>query len=762
MRGPALHDRFVLAVAALFLCAHIASPARHLEDIDSVNFALGLRHYDVAAHQPHPPGYPVFIVLARGSAALVDVVVQADPADPEALASRDARAMSLLAAVAGALALFFLYGILRTIASPGTPAVLAPAATALAACTPLFWLTASRPLSDMPGLAGALGCQYLLLRAARHDISLRRAILAALACGVAVGVRSQVTWLVVPLLVWTIARVWRRGTVHMAFAVAGAALAGVLTWAVPMVWLTGGLDAYRTALASQAGEDLDGVPMLLLTPGVRPLAQALADTFVWPWGTWLLAAAAIALAAAGVVGLRRQRGMATWLVLGFAPYLAFHLLVQETETTRYALPTVPAIVALVVLVSTRWARHVLQPVVVLIGITSLAVSVRAHHQYAAAGMTSSEVLARMTDAAEGLPERPHVAMHRRVWAETRRIRHMLTPVSAFDVLPSPRAREWQEALPAWERDAPVWWLVDPRRGDRGVVDPLSMRLREPVRWPMPVAALLGGMRPHAFDWYDVSRPAWVLRDGWSLTPELAGVTAAASQGLPAARASAIVRGHDGASTLVVGGRFVAPAESVQTLDVRIGESWDAATWRVEDAIGPGAFAVAWTIPAGVLPAHGYVPLMVGATGEADRTSPVFLEQFDVQPSGVPVLALGAGWYEPERNVATGRTWRWVSDTSSLRVRGAVGDVRLDIAGTYPRHYGTAPVLEILAGGRPIATHTLSRPFSIESVIRASDLPPDGRIEWRVSSSFVAGERTGSADARRLALEIASLQVRAVR
>jgi len=77
--------------------------------------------------------------------------------------------MSLLAAVAGALALFFLYGILRTIASPGTPAVLAPAATALAACTPLFWLTASRPLSDMPGLAGALGCQYLLLRAARHD-----------------------------------------------------------------------------------------------------------------------------------------------------------------------------------------------------------------------------------------------------------------------------------------------------------------------------------------------------------------------------------------------------------------------------------------------------------------------------------------------------------------------------------------------------------------------------------------------------------------
>ena len=47
-----------------------------------------------------------------------------------------------------------------------------------------------------------------------------------------------------------------------------------------MVAMTGGVGAYRAALTSQAGEDFEGVPMLVLQPGLRRLAQALADTFV--------------------------------------------------------------------------------------------------------------------------------------------------------------------------------------------------------------------------------------------------------------------------------------------------------------------------------------------------------------------------------------------------------------------------------------------------------------------------------------------------
>ena len=58
------------AIALLFLVTHLRALPRTLEDIDSINFALGLRHFDPALHQPHPPGYPVFIALGKISHAV--------------------------------------------------------------------------------------------------------------------------------------------------------------------------------------------------------------------------------------------------------------------------------------------------------------------------------------------------------------------------------------------------------------------------------------------------------------------------------------------------------------------------------------------------------------------------------------------------------------------------------------------------------------------------------------------------------------------
>jgi hypothetical protein len=46
-----------LAAFALYFFTH--SPA--LDDIDAVQFAMGVRSFDLWHHQPHPPGYPLFI-----------------------------------------------------------------------------------------------------------------------------------------------------------------------------------------------------------------------------------------------------------------------------------------------------------------------------------------------------------------------------------------------------------------------------------------------------------------------------------------------------------------------------------------------------------------------------------------------------------------------------------------------------------------------------------------------------------------------------
>ena len=60
--------RLLLFLALLFFAAHLRSLPHTLEDIDSINFAMGVESFDVAKHQPHPPGYPVYIGLAKGAA----------------------------------------------------------------------------------------------------------------------------------------------------------------------------------------------------------------------------------------------------------------------------------------------------------------------------------------------------------------------------------------------------------------------------------------------------------------------------------------------------------------------------------------------------------------------------------------------------------------------------------------------------------------------------------------------------------------------
>src|SRR3954469_5921480 len=92
--------RAVYAVAGAWLLAHLPFLAPALEDIDSINFALGLHHYDPALHQPHPPGYPVFIAAGRVALGVIHIV-----APGLAYGRADALALAIWSAVGGAIAI---------------------------------------------------------------------------------------------------------------------------------------------------------------------------------------------------------------------------------------------------------------------------------------------------------------------------------------------------------------------------------------------------------------------------------------------------------------------------------------------------------------------------------------------------------------------------------------------------------------------------------------------------------------------------------
>ena len=161
--------RRVLAAPALFLALHLPFLPPSLEDLDSINFALGVRDFDVAQHQPHPPGYPLFIAAAKARCTLLGL--------------SEVHALSLLSVVAG--------GARRSsrcsccsrgsIAIGGRRRSTVAGRAARRRRRPLFWFTAARPLSDMAGLAAALAVQALIADARRRA---RRADVAAFLRGV--------------------------------------------------------------------------------------------------------------------------------------------------------------------------------------------------------------------------------------------------------------------------------------------------------------------------------------------------------------------------------------------------------------------------------------------------------------------------------------------------------------------------------------------------------------------------------------------------
>jgi hypothetical protein len=709
------------ALILIFLAAHLALLPRTLEDLDSVNFALGVRHFDIAEHQPHPPGYPVFIALGKMSTATLRAV-GVDAAAP--------RGLAIWSALGGAAAIPAVFLFFRRLEGRDN---LALWATLVLAASPLFWFTALRPLSDMLGFATVM---WTLALVAGKPTD-RQLVAGALLAGLAVGIRSQTAAVTLPFLAIALAR---RRDLRAAAGAAGAFAGGVILWAVPMLVAAGGLGAYLHALTFQAGADFGGTHMLWVNHTVRAIAAALINTFIWPWDWWL-GFVVCALAAAGALRIAwRAPLVALTLLVTFAPYAVFHLLFQETVTIRYAMPLLP-VIAYAAMAAVEGLPGRALPVAALgIAAIGLMEAIPASVHYAREGAPAFRVFDDMAATAHGGDRVDMIGMH----ASARRAAEWATPILPARVTKAPHGHEWLTLVELWKAApaARVWFVADPERSDLALFDTRARDLARAYRWGFIEPPFVGGSRPAGVDWYHMQPPNWMLDRGWSVTAEVGGVSARDKAGPPLTPAIAWLKRQPQETTLVLGGRHIGAGTAPVTL--KLGAT------TIETFSAPaGFFFRQVTLPAGALAAGAaYVPLAIESIGH------VSLEQFDAQPPGVPMFGYDTGWGEPEFNLSEKQAWRWMSEKAVLWVRPVGRDVTLRLAGESPlRYFDAAPHVRVLVGDREVAAFDPSSDFD-QTITLPADLllRANGRVVIESSKFFVPGA-TGAADQRHLALRI---------
>ena len=160
----------VWIVAIVTGASRFLAMARTLWDWDEALFCLGMRTYDVGLHHPHPPGFPVFIAVAR----IVRLVIRDD--------FRSLQAVNLASGVLLFPAMFLLARELRLRFETAT------IAAALCAFLPNVWFFGGAAFSDVPSIVLVVAAVAMLIRGCRDAEAY---LIGSMLLALAIGIRPQ-------------------------------------------------------------------------------------------------------------------------------------------------------------------------------------------------------------------------------------------------------------------------------------------------------------------------------------------------------------------------------------------------------------------------------------------------------------------------------------------------------------------------------------------------------------------------------------------
>ncbi len=313
--------------------------ARSPWDWDEILFSLALRHYDVALHHPHPPGFPLFIALARIFTSL---------------GVSDFHALQALNLIAGALLVPAIVFFCRELRLPFSTSLIA---ALFLAFFPNVWFFGETAFSDVPSMVLVVFACGLLLRGCRGDSAY---VVGAIALACAAAMRPQNLAIgFAPILIATWFRVRQRRFAAIAIGIIAAAAIVAVSYGLAALE-TGGWDRYSEAL--RAHQQYITETDSFRNPNRPPLHHLLDDFFVRPYHAPLINFGVTAFVLLSLfVSLVRRRWSVLMVVAAFAPFcLAAWLVLDHFSASRFSIGYAPMIAILaadgVALVSLRRER----------------------------------------------------------------------------------------------------------------------------------------------------------------------------------------------------------------------------------------------------------------------------------------------------------------------------------------------------------------------------------------------------------------------
>lgn len=204
------------------IITRIPFTSKFLYHMDSVQFALALEKYDITVHQPHPPGYFLYVMLGR----ILNFFI------------KDANTVFVsISIIFGGLTVVTVYYLGKELFEKKIGLL----AGVLALTSPNLWFHSEVALSYIVEAFFSTFVAYFCWRVSKGEP--RYIWASVIALGIAGGIRQNTIVFLLPLWLFSVKGVPVRKVI------ASLGLLGLICflWFVPMVFMTGGWDAYREA-----------------------------------------------------------------------------------------------------------------------------------------------------------------------------------------------------------------------------------------------------------------------------------------------------------------------------------------------------------------------------------------------------------------------------------------------------------------------------------------------------------------------------------